>query len=157
TCWTRRSAWTAWPSCAPSCRRAATACALSTPGWWRPGNLGAVATYAGNLLIDYWDRLPAVIAARAAAPAWPGYDLPPLDEGLAALFAPATAAWEPVGEYRGHPLIRLDLARNPGTQTTKTFASLLIVARAVTHIRRTGESVMIVTPTSANKGVALRD
>lgn len=47
--------------------------------------------------------------------------------------------------------------RNPRTRTTKTFASLLIVARAVEHLRSTGESLMIVTPSSANKATALRD
>lgn len=46
---------------------------------------------------------------------------------------------------------------NPRTRTTKTYASLLIVARAVDHIRRTGERVVIVTPSSANKATALRD
>jgi hypothetical protein len=51
----------------------------------------------------------------------------------------------------------LDLMGNPGTHTTKTFASLVIVGRAVEHIRRTGENLCIFTPTSANKGIALRD
>jgi len=44
----------------------------------------------------------------------------------------------------------LDLAREPGT-TPRDFASLLIVARAVQYIRRTGEPIMIFSPTSANK------
>jgi hypothetical protein len=51
----------------------------------------------------------------------------------------------------------LDLMRNPGARTTKTMASLLMVSRAVGHIRRTGEKVLIFTPTSGNKGTALRD
>lgn len=51
----------------------------------------------------------------------------------------------------------LDLMRNPGTGTTKSMASLLMVARAVSHIRRTGERVLLLTPTSGNKGTALRD
>ncbi|MFI6439721.1 DUF6002 family protein [Streptomyces sp. NPDC050759] len=51
----------------------------------------------------------------------------------------------------------LDLMRNPGTRTTKTIASLLMIARAVSHIRRTGERVLLLTPTSGNKGTALRD
>ncbi|NEE51635.1 hypothetical protein G3M55_44405, partial [Streptomyces sp. SID8455] len=41
--------------------------------------------------------------------------------------------------------------------TTKTFASLHIVARAVQHIRQTGEPLLLTTPTSGNKGTALRD
>ncbi|WP_338676246.1 DUF6002 family protein [Streptomyces sp. SCSIO 30461] len=51
----------------------------------------------------------------------------------------------------------LDLTRNPGTRTTKTLASLLMVARAAAHVRKTGERVLFLTPTSGNKGMALRD
>jgi hypothetical protein len=54
-------------------------------------------------------------------------------------------------------LFLLDLMRNPGTRTTKAMASLVMVARAVEHIRRTGERLLLVTPTSGNKGNALRD
>ncbi|MEV0981883.1 DUF6002 family protein [Streptomyces sp. NPDC049915] len=61
---------------------------------------------------------------------------------------------EPVG---GRRVTALNLMRNPGTRTTKTFASLSMVGRAVQHIRETGENVIIVTPTSGNKGTALRD
>jgi hypothetical protein len=118
-----------------------------------------------NLLTDFYDRLPAMIAARIGDPTpstertafSPGFVMPQLDDGLRELFAPAIAGWRDVGDYAGHLITLLDLAGNPGTQTTKTYASLLIVARAVDYIRRTGESVVIFTPTSANKGVALRD
>ncbi|MFD5428082.1 DUF6002 family protein [Streptomyces sp. NPDC127084] len=51
----------------------------------------------------------------------------------------------------------LDLMRNPATRTTKTLASLLMVARAAAHVRKTGERVLFLTPTSGNKGMALRD
>ncbi|GHH43344.1 DUF6002 family protein [Lentzea cavernae] len=51
----------------------------------------------------------------------------------------------------------LDLIRNPAVRTTKTVASLLMISRAVSHIRRTGERVLLITPTSGNKGTALRD
>ncbi|MFD8204015.1 DUF6002 family protein [Streptomyces sp. NPDC059701] len=54
-------------------------------------------------------------------------------------------------------LYLLDLMRSPGTRTTKTFASLTMVARAVDHVRRTGERIVFLTPTSGNKGSALRD
>ena len=122
-------------------------------------------TRCGNLLIDFYDRLPAVIAHIVRDPSpiddpvrfSPGFALPGLDDGLRDYFAVAGARWVPLGEYAGHPFTMLDLTANPGTQTTKTYASLLIVARAVEHIRRTGRSVMIVSPTSGNKGVALRD
>jgi hypothetical protein len=39
----------------------------------------------------------------------------------------------------------------------KTGPSLLMVARLIGHIGRTGERLMIVTPSSGNKGTALRD
>jgi hypothetical protein len=47
--------------------------------------------------------------------------------------------------------------RNPRTRTTKTLPSLVIVARAAEYVRRTGERVMIVSPSSGNKATALRD
>nr|WP_239150329.1 DUF6002 family protein [Streptomyces sp. SID13588] len=60
------------------------------------------------------------------------------------------------GELDGVPFHLLDLMGVPEVRTTKAWASLLMVARAVTHIRATGERVMLVTPTSGNKGAALR-
>jgi hypothetical protein len=118
-----------------------------------------------NLLTDYYDRLPAAIAATVDDPApckdptafSPGFALPDLSDDLREFLAVATAGWCELGEHRDHRLVLLDLAGNPGTNTTKTFASLLIVARAVEYLRRTGEKIMIFTPTSANKGTALRD
>jgi hypothetical protein len=118
-----------------------------------------------NLILDYYDRLPAVIERSgvdphpvAAPDAFsPGFRLPELDEGVRRFFAPATAGWHDLAEHASSRLLLLDLTRNPGTGTTKTLASLLIVARAVEHVRRTGEPVLILTPTSANKGIALRD
>lgn len=120
---------------------------------------------SGNLLLDFYDRLPEVIAHCVPDPSpvadpvvfSPGFALPDLDDAVRGFLSVATARWQPVGEYRGHRVTLLDLTGNPGTHTTKTYASLLIVARAVEHIRRTGRPVMIVSPTSANKGVALRD
>jgi hypothetical protein len=118
-----------------------------------------------NLIVDYYDLIPQAVArvgATAGGPPGtpgfaPGFELPELTADVCEYFAAATAGWRTLGEYRDHPIQFLDLTGNPGTRTTKTFASLLIVARAVEHIRRTGESVCIFTPTSANKGVALRD
>ncbi|SEF24652.1 hypothetical protein SAMN05421837_102804 [Amycolatopsis pretoriensis] len=57
----------------------------------------------------------------------------------------------------GENMFLFDLMRNPGARTTKTMASLLMVSRAVSHIRRTGERILVFTPTSGNKGTALRD
>ncbi|MEU7892847.1 DUF6002 family protein [Nonomuraea sp. NPDC049152] len=121
--------------------------------------------HAANLLIDYYDRLPASIAAcvddlepvRSDIGFSPGYHLPALDADVERFLSVATARWQPLGEYGEHRLTLLDLTGNPATGTTKTFASLMIVARAVEYIRRYGEAVTIFSPTSANKGVALRD
>jgi hypothetical protein len=117
-----------------------------------------------NLLIDFYHHLPALTGqCLAYLPPGsdtgfsPGHDLPDLDADMRTYLAAATVTWRHTGSYQDHPVSLLDLGQNPRTQTTKTFASLLIVARAVEHIRRTGEAVMIVSPTSANKGVALRD
>jgi hypothetical protein len=62
-----------------------------------------------------------------------------------------------LGSHRGTLLRLLDLRGNPGTATTKTFPSHVIVARAVHHVQQTGEPVLILTPSSANKGTAMRD
>lgn len=119
-----------------------------------------------NLLIDFYELLPMAIERCVAHPEpvidnpaafSPGFALPELDTGMLDFLAAATAQWRQLGEYGGHRLKLLDLTGNPGTGTTKTFASLLIVARAVAYIRRTGEPITIFSPTSANKGVALRD
>src|SRR5262249_2257682 len=123
---------------------------------------GAVAR---NLLLDYFDVLPDVIARSVSDPApdlspasfSPGFALPELDAGVRRFLAPATAEWRPLAVHAGSELVLLDLMRNPATSTTKTLASLLIVARAIEFIRRTGQPVIIFTPTSANKGTALRD
>ncbi|MFD4941467.1 DUF6002 family protein [Streptomyces sp. NPDC058239] len=118
-----------------------------------------------NLILDYYERLPQAVAALVDDPApvtepgafSPGFALPEPDAAISGFFEPARAQWRELGKYGSHRLVLLDLACNPGTHTTKTFPSLLIVARAVEYIRRTGEPVMIFTPTSANKGTALRD
>src|SRR5262245_33477134 len=118
-----------------------------------------------NLLVDFYDMLPRAIATcvQDTAPVKdpeafsPGFLLPELGAEVRDFLSVADARWQHVGVYSGHRLTLLDLTANPGTRTTKTFASLLIVARAVEYIRRTGERVMIFSPTSANKGTALRD
>lgn len=93
------------------------------------------------------------------APVWlgPGFELPPPSAQLTGFLAASRLAFTSLGEYRGRRLTLLDLMRNPRTRTTKTFASLVIVARAVEHIQRTGEPVVIVSPSSGNKATALRD
>ncbi|MCT2581934.1 DUF6002 family protein [Actinophytocola gossypii] len=132
----------------------------------QPTDQPGVAEDTANLLTDFYDLLPHAIARCVPDPGpvlddpaafSPGFALPELDPAVREFLAVATASWRPLGEYAGHRLSLLDLTGNPGTGTTKTFASLLIVARAVEYVRRTGEPVVIVSPTSANKGVALRD
>lgn len=87
----------------------------------------------------------------------PGVELPELTPGVREYLAVSSAAHCPLPSYRGRKLSLLDLTRNPATMTTKTFASLVIVARAIHHIRETGERITIVTPSSANKATAMRD
>ncbi|MEV5752370.1 DUF6002 family protein [Actinoallomurus sp. NPDC052308] len=86
-----------------------------------------------------------------------GHVLPAPGDDLTRFFAASNIAITDLGEYAGRRLRLLDLMRNERTRTTKTFASRLIVARAVEHIRRTGERMMIVSPSSGNKATALRD
>lgn len=122
-------------------------------------------TAAGNLILDHYERLSAVVTACVTDPGprpqaagfRPAFAFPALDPATRAYYSAATARWQHLGNYRGRPLTLLDLTGNPATGTTKTFASLLIVARAVEHIRRTGTPIMLCTPTSGNKGTALRD
>ncbi|MFI1395456.1 DUF6002 family protein [Streptomyces sp. NPDC020681] len=87
----------------------------------------------------------------------PGAELPPLDEAMRRFLEASEAAVVELADYRGTPMRLLDLRRNPGTRTTKTFGSLLMVARAVAYIRRTSEPVTLLTPSSGNKATALRD
>jgi hypothetical protein len=117
-----------------------------------------------NALSRYYDGINAAVeelrSTRAlAGTGWfqPDWDLPARSERLDAFFAPATLSGAQLGEYRGHPLWLLDMTGNPGTRTTKTFGSALIVARALRHIEKTGEPVLLLTPSAANKAVALRD
>lgn len=87
----------------------------------------------------------------------PDFALPELDDKLELFFSASTIRLTRLTEYRGRSIRLLDLTCNPRTRTTKTFPSLVMVARAVRHIQTTGEPVMLLTPTSANKGGALRD
>lgn len=117
-----------------------------------------------NSLSRYGDYVRMALAAlrREEQPAQtrefhPGYELPDPTERLVEFFAPSELAFADLGSYRSKRLTLLDLTRNPHTRTTKTCASLVIVARAVHHIQTTGERVMILSPSSGNKATALRD
>lgn len=117
-------------------------------------------------LTHYDTELRAVLGAAADAPApgggqlggfAPAWELPAMGPDLERFFAPSGISAHTLDEDGGKRISLLNLMHNPRTRTTKTFASLVIVARAVAHIRRTGEPIMIVTPSSANKATALRD
>ncbi len=114
-----------------------------------------------QVLTHYHDELTRVLADAARRQSGdgfnPGWSLPPLSPQLESFFAVSDISAHPLEPYRDTRLSLLHLMHNPGTRTTKTFASLVIVARAVAHIQRTGEAVMIITPSSANKATALRD
>ncbi len=126
---------------------------------------GAEYIKSSNLMLDYYHCIPDVISAcvddkdpvRDLERFSPGFKLPEVSQKLVNFFSCADAVWWDLGAFRERNLFLLDLMRNPNTQTTKTFASLLIVARAVEYIHQTGESIVIFCPTSGNKGIALRD
>ncbi len=118
---------------------------------------------ASSLLTRYYGGLRAAAAvAEESRPTTrsdgfsPALVPPPFDDRLACLFAPATAAVVALTGLGADGLSVLDLTRDAETRTTKTFASLMMVARALDHIRRTGERILILVTTSGNKGQALR-
>ncbi|WP_320068923.1 DUF6002 family protein [Micromonospora sp. RTGN7] len=114
-----------------------------------------------NALAHYYpqvqDALRALLGKSESNEFSPGAELPELTPPVREYLSASELMHSQIGQYRGKNLTLLDLTRNPGTMTTKTFASLVIVARAVRYIQSTGERVTIVTPSSANKAVAMRD
>jgi hypothetical protein len=113
-----------------------------------------------NPLAKYRDEIERAIHAvddQNARTFGPGGKLPELDDAARSFFSVSDISFSELGYYRGRRLRLLDLTYNPGTRTTKTLASLVIVGRAVRYIQDTGAAVMIVTPSSANKATALRD
>ncbi|MCB5180661.1 DUF6002 family protein [Streptomyces antimicrobicus] len=117
-----------------------------------------------SALVTYYEQIRAALrdllgAHESADPGdfTPGVELPELTPAMREYLSVSGMRHAPMGEYRGKNLSLLDLTGNPATMTTKTFASLIIVARAVRYIQDTGERVTIVTPSSANKATAMRD
>jgi hypothetical protein len=106
---------------------------------------------------DEIERAIKVVDDQNARTFEPGGKLPELDAAARSFFSVSDVSFSELGDYRGRRLRLLDLTHNPGTRTTKTLASLVIVGRAVRYIQDTGAAVMIVTPSSANKATALRD
>ena len=58
--------------------------------------------------------------------------------------------------YKDYSIELLNLMSDPSTNTTKTFPTLLTVAKLIHHIEKTGETVIILTPSSGNKATAFR-
>lgn len=118
-------------------------------------------TLSMSSLVRHYEGIRAAMRIAMAerevsgpAPTVP-FDLPDLDEDLTA-FLDTEVSVTNLGERNGGALHLLNLMADPHTRTTKTMASLVMVARAVRHIRETGDRILIVTPTSGNKGTALR-
>ncbi|GAA2975261.1 DUF6002 family protein [Streptomyces enissocaesilis] len=117
-----------------------------------------------NALVQYYEEIRAALRdllgdeARGGTDGFtPGVELPELTPAMHEYLAVSGLALAEMPSYQGRRLALLDLTRNPATMTTKTFASLVIVARAIRYIQDTGERVTIVTPSSANKAIAMRD
>lgn len=98
----------------------------------------------------------AAVATRAGFE--PAFAVPDPEDSLWSEFFGATPLrYLRLPSYRGHRFDLLDLMGTPGTRTTKSLASNTIMARAILHARSSGRPLTIVTPTSGNKGTALRD
>jgi hypothetical protein len=114
-----------------------------------------------SLLERYYRYIAKTAAFHGAAATVeyfePPMRLPELDAKVTEFLAPARAALYELGDHGGLPIRVLDLRSNPGTQTTKTFASRVIVARAIRYIQDTGRQLILFSPSSGNKAVALRD
>jgi hypothetical protein len=118
--------------------------------------------HRGHILTKYEDQLRQALGqvgriSSSDSGLTPPFELPAPSSALSEFFAVADPRFAELGVVGRTRLLLLDLMGNPATRTVKTLASLVIVARAVLHTERTGEPVMIVTPSSANKATALRD
>lgn len=121
-----------------------------------------VPTGPTDILARHGDRLRRALAlAGGSRPRSAGFEpefaLPEPSRRLRDYFSAVTMPFRRLGRVGETDLVLLDLMGNPGTRTAKTLASTVIVARAVHHTDRTGEPIVILTPSSANKATALRD
>lgn len=94
--------------------------------------------------------------SRPASLFEPSQEIPEITDSLREYFEPAKLRITRLKPYRDRNIRLLNLTSDPATNTTKTIPSLYIVARAVNHIQKTGENILIVVTTSGNKGTALR-
>ncbi|MGI5351737.1 DUF6002 family protein [Streptomyces sp. CA-250714] len=125
---------------------------------------------SGQPLTDHWDTVRTLVralhertaaaepggAAEDPAAFTPDGELPALDGQLRAYLAPASARVVRLPDYRGTRLHLLDLCRGPGAQAVQPGGALVTVARAVQHVRRTGQGVTLLAPSSGNRATALR-
>lgn len=86
----------------------------------------------------------------------PELELPELTELIRRFLEPAKVEIQELESYKSRKLAFLNLMKYTETQTTKAYPSLAMVMRAVAHIQKTGENIMILVATSGNKGIALR-
>lgn len=119
-------------------------------------------TLIENPICDYYDSISNQLRAvtdhleqSGDGLFTPGF-LPELDPQVTQFFSASSISYSLIDLGLGIETILLNMSRFERTRTTKTNPSLLMVARAIEHNRRSGEAVTIVTPSSGNKATALR-
>lgn len=117
-----------------------------------------------SVIVRYYDQLKTLFSKvenerinKNSKIFEPAFKLPELNEDFIQFYEVAQISLEEMGKYQGKKIQLLNLIKNPNTQTTKTLASLLMVARAINHINESGKGILIFTPSSGNKATALRD
>lgn len=83
-------------------------------------------------------------------------ELPEITEKYVELFEHSSISRSDILVYKDYSIELLNLMSDPTTNTTKTFPTLLTVAKLINHIKKTGETVIILTPSSGNKATAFR-
>jgi len=82
--------------------------------------------------------------------------LPEITEKYIKFFEHSSVSRSNILVYKDHSIELLNLMSDHSTNTTKTFPTLLTVAKLIHHIEKTGETVIILTPSSGNKATAFR-
>lgn len=84
------------------------------------------------------------------------FSLPELTEDYIKFFEHTKISIHSLNNYKNHSINLLNLMSDPDTNTTKSFASLLTVAKLINHIKTTNETIILLTPSSGNKAIAFR-
>lgn len=84
------------------------------------------------------------------------FSLPALTEDYIKLFEHTKISIHSLNHYKNQSINLLNLMSDSDTNTTKSFASLLTVAKLINHIKTTNETMIILTPSSGNKAIAFR-